>query len=415
MAFLDARDTFKADPAQFEGSASLGLASNTSSDEEPTSTSSTLTSGLDLSAYPGPVNVLADHFDMSTNSIVCEGEAIADLIASLSAHFRRYNQLFIGMQSTLHELSRRCSERRQDPPQPLQDAHCYVNVQQFSKKYCANSPRQAHHNQISQVVPYSSISLKHGRVASAQTAKRPLSDFNFFCRDARKLVVEAHPEYTKEQVNKELGRIWSTLDSTSRQHYRQMYVQDKLRYSQDITALAGRSKNQTDSSYIVGSMHWPLAAIGIPSENGAQSSAANLEASDKAKQTIWKCVTAQVSAGNDHAKYRALTGPEMRAGGTKDNMRNKDISSHVNIQTQALSDHIRQRATAPGKSLQSILNDSIVDDLEDGDEPLARSLFMTTATQYQQQLATKLPPITPQRSGERVQLQSISTANSSSA
>ncbi|KAI7833046.1 high mobility group box domain-containing protein, partial [Kickxella alabastrina] len=69
---------------------------------------------------------------------------------------------------------------------------------------------------------------------AASATKRPLSDFNFFCRDARKLVVEAHPEYTKEQVNKELGRIWSILDHSSRQYYREMYAQDKQRYSQDI-------------------------------------------------------------------------------------------------------------------------------------------------------------------------------------
>ncbi|KAJ1943689.1 high mobility group [Linderina macrospora] len=97
------------------------------------------------------------------------------------------------------------------------------------------------------------------------SAKRPLSDFNFFCRDARKLVVEAHPEYTKEQVNKELGRIWSVLDKNSRQHYRVMYIQDKMRYKQDVATLSGSAKrdasgnkrvnNATNLSAIDGGMY----------------------------------------------------------------------------------------------------------------------------------------------------------------
>ncbi|KAJ1676016.1 hypothetical protein EV182_000085 [Spiromyces aspiralis] len=67
-------------------------------------------------------------------------------------------------------------------------------------------------------------------VASQPTVKRPLSDFNFFCRDARKLIVETSPNYTKEEVNRELGRAWSRLDQATRKYYRDLYIRDKTRY-----------------------------------------------------------------------------------------------------------------------------------------------------------------------------------------
>ncbi|KAJ2867083.1 hypothetical protein GGH94_001062 [Coemansia aciculifera] len=87
----------------------------------------------------------------------------------------------------------------------------------------------ANHSPPALTIAHPSKVAKSSKSARAAAAKRPLSDFNYFCRDARKLIVESHRDYTKEQVNRELGRIWSMLDIKWRQHYRALYTQNKQR------------------------------------------------------------------------------------------------------------------------------------------------------------------------------------------
>ncbi|KAJ1915666.1 hypothetical protein H4219_004196 [Mycoemilia scoparia] len=78
--------------------------------------------------------------------------------------------------------------------------------------------------------------------------KRPLSDFNFFCRDARKLIVEESPSYTKEEVNRELGRAWAQLDKETRMYYRDLYVRDKSRYQKQQQKKEGAKNSSSNSS-----------------------------------------------------------------------------------------------------------------------------------------------------------------------
>ncbi|KAJ1800982.1 high mobility group [Coemansia sp. RSA 2399] len=346
MTFAEAKHTCKKGCLCFGGD---GHISNTpSSDEEPSSTNSTLTSsGNDIYVYPDTLVMLADNLDMSTNSIVCEGEAIADLVLSLGSHFRRYNQLFVGMQTMLHDLAKKCSERSREGEQRAPNTQLFANRLHHTSRQGVCGPAQALSGLAKQSTPYSFPGHKNKKAATtAPTAKRPLSDFNFFCRDARKLVVEAHPEYTKEQVNKELGRIWSLLDSVSRQHYRQMYIQDKQRYSQDVSALTEKPK-----SILVGD---------VQATDRVSGPCGLLGANYKAGQTIWRYSTEHgATAGGMAAGLSISTEPEL------------ELNSGM----------VGNGATGrPGNTLQSILNASpstsdTVNDPEDADEPLSRTLL----------------------------------------
>ncbi|KAI9474682.1 hypothetical protein LPJ78_003383 [Coemansia sp. RSA 989] len=120
-------------------------------------------------------------------------------------------------------------------------------------------------------------------------AKRPLSDFNFFCRDARKLVVEAHPDFTKEQVNRELGRIWSMLDNQLRQYYRSLHLQDKQRYTH---AQAGISST---------ALH---PAVPMVLDTSA------LRAAAQARQIIWRCITSPAQSNSIQSILNAAPGSE---------------------------------------------------------------------------------------------------------
>ncbi|KAJ2510696.1 high mobility group [Coemansia sp. RSA 1939] len=245
MSFSEAKTAYGVSCLRFEENESLRHAPNAqSSDEEPSSTNSTLTHSIDTCVYSSTPEMVADGFHTTIGSIASEGEAIAVLVARLGTHVRRYNQILVGMHSSLRELAKKCAEYDHERvKQSSVNSYAPDGVRR-TKKYSVGRAAWALPDQARQTAPYAQPSHKRKRAAIAvATAKRPLSDFNFFCRDARKLVVEAHPEFTKEQVNKELGRIWSSLDGVSRQHYRQMYIQDKVRYSRDMTALAARSSN----------------------------------------------------------------------------------------------------------------------------------------------------------------------------
>ncbi|KAJ2451050.1 hypothetical protein EV183_003868 [Coemansia sp. RSA 2336] len=126
--------------------------------------------------------------------------------------------------------------------------------------------------------------------AKPTAAKRPLSDFNFFCRDARKLVVEAHPAFTKEEVNRELGRIWAVLDTQSRQYYRSLHLQDKQRYTH---AQAGISSTAL------------LSAVPMALDTSA------LRAAAQTRRTVWRCITAPAQSNSIQSILNAAPGSEV--------------------------------------------------------------------------------------------------------
>ncbi|KAJ1820585.1 high mobility group [Coemansia sp. RSA 2599] len=213
-------------------------------------------------------------------------------------------------------------------------------------------------------------------------AKRPLSDFNFFCRDARKLVVEAHPEYTKEQVNKELGRIWSMLDHNSRQHYRVMYVQDKQRYSKDVAAQSSvasstlfKPNGQTTYSSS------PIGAGTSNSHNGGSSSA-------RVRNIIWRCATERSCVSTEGpSQMAARSSMEFVVSSSSNNIDDNgavlnNASSGFLLQRHPANQQVRHPSPMyRSNTIKSILNDSSdyggakeTTESDDVDEPLARAL-----------------------------------------
>ncbi|KAJ1648064.1 hypothetical protein LPJ64_000600 [Coemansia asiatica] len=215
------------------------------------------------------------------------------------------------------------------------------------------------------------------------TAKRPLSDFNFFCRDARKLVVEAHPEYTKEQVNKELGRIWSMLDRNSRQHYRVMYVQDKQRYSNDVAAQSdvsniGLFRSSSQAAY----PNTISAGIARSSNNNSSSST-----SARVRNIIWKCATEHNCTTSDSPGEQmdikssvALVGSETN-GSTRSRLLSASQPGFVLQSCPASQQPYSPIPMYRSNTIKSILNDCCdsnsakeTSESDDVDEPLARAL-----------------------------------------
>ncbi|KAJ1890136.1 high mobility group [Kickxella alabastrina] len=201
-------------------------------------------------------------------------------------------------------------------------------------------------------------SVKSARQKPAASAtKRPLSDFNFFCRDARKLVVEAHPEYTKEQVNKELGRIWSILDHSSRQYYRGMYAQDKQRYSQDIATIADTELKKSPSSD-------KYSSFGdMPSSTVATSDVRELPQSTPMQTSLANSVSGLVTPRPVYQNQNNIM---------------YGSAQHHNKLPQFVS----SRSTYSSNTIKSILNESFdsacldgAGDSDDIDEPLVHSLL----------------------------------------
>ncbi|KAJ2848585.1 hypothetical protein IWW36_003216 [Coemansia brasiliensis] len=194
-------------------------------------------------------------------ALIRESDELAATACRIGQQFRRYMQL----QAEFYNL----------PSMPI-TAHVPVAEyqQQLSAYYETHYPK-------------ASRPLAETRPA----AKRPLSDFNFFCRDARKLVVDAHPDFTKEQVNRELGRIWSILDMQSRQYYRNLHVQDKQRYTQTQAGIPAHS--------IV--VHRAMPTI-------LDTSA--LRAASQARQTVWRCITASVPSNSIQSILNKALSPE---------------------------------------------------------------------------------------------------------
>ncbi|KAJ1966476.1 high mobility group [Dipsacomyces acuminosporus] len=315
MAHSDSASAPKPQQARHEYIGIPEQVSSSSSEGGPVRTSSTLSTSPDYSTSALRFHALASRFDSSANAMACEGEVIADMIAGIGCHFRRYSQLVAGIHSTFQGLSRLCMEKQNEARQCIADTatHYMVEPVRSDSRYSSKPPSGIlSRRNTSAIQPFSpstpalparqiyraKLGAKTRKAAGTSLAKRPLSDFNFFCRDARRLVVEAHPEYTKELVNKELGRIWSVLDRDSRQYYRSMYIQDKLRYTRDAAALSHSSAMPKPPP-----KGHPDGVKNTSGEAEATNSTAPTtqllvtgltDTRDQVKQTIWRCATSEV-------------------------------------------------------------------------------------------------------------------------
>ncbi|KAJ2726825.1 high mobility group [Coemansia sp. Benny D115] len=288
---------------------------------------------------------LAARLESLASSMTRDVESVFSMLVTMDARFRSCSNILSDIRSTVGELAHICTQSADGDEKPeaqsprcLEKPVCPAFTLADTKDRTSDVPVGAlhHHHAFSQPstlqpvhqframakgahantkqAPVSAGAATTapvgGNGAAASAAKRPLSDFNFFCRDARKLVVEAHPEYTKEQVNKELGRIWSLLDRASRQYYRDMYVRDKQRYSLDIAAKArakmgahanvessiGTHSSARPQELPLPSVHsirhsTPHKACTAHGAASADSSRTDTLSSIRIKHTIWRFIT----------------------------------------------------------------------------------------------------------------------------
>ena len=70
-----------------------------------------------------------------------------------------------------------------------------------------------------------------GKKDAPSCPKRPRSAYIFFCNTERAEVSKKFDSLG--EVSKELGRLWSNLDSTTKAQYENMAADDKLRYARE--------------------------------------------------------------------------------------------------------------------------------------------------------------------------------------
>ncbi|KAJ2659493.1 High mobility group box 1 [Coemansia sp. RSA 1199] len=290
MTFADTASGLHHKHIRYGYSSALAAASERYSADESTGSACTLPPVMDYAASLPRVPVQPVCIDPAIDALVREGEAIAAMANRICQHFQRYTQLLADL--PLGRTHQHSHGSGSDTTQtPSETGHC-----------CDRPQSSAHHSSHVSGAPALFTDSK-------PASKRPLSDFNFFCRDARKLVVEVHPEYTKEQVNKELGRIWSMLDGRSRQYYRSLYVQDKQRYTQDVANMTHRQGKSSQSQ-----IAHPDGSATLCPTVGASRSALQGEncfnAGDEAKQTIWKCIAAPASSNTIQSILNETLSPE---------------------------------------------------------------------------------------------------------
>ena len=76
---------------------------------------------------------------------------------------------------------------------------------------------------------------KRRRSSNENFPKRPLSSYMYFCRDKRREVEKANPEFEFKQVNSELGRLWREQFNTQEQrmYWIELAEKDKSRYQEE--------------------------------------------------------------------------------------------------------------------------------------------------------------------------------------
>ena len=83
----------------------------------------------------------------------------------------------------------------------------------------------------------------------AEKPKLPLTGYAIFLSEKRRQVIDEYPEKAMNEINRVLGRIWSTMDNNQKRQYYEKASTDKKRYLSEIRLfLTARLKGMTDET-----------------------------------------------------------------------------------------------------------------------------------------------------------------------
>ena len=83
----------------------------------------------------------------------------------------------------------------------------------------------------------------------AEKPKLPLTGYAIFLSETRRQVIDEYPEKAMNEINRVLGRIWSTMDDNQKRQYYEKASTDKKRYLSEIRLfLTARLKGMTDET-----------------------------------------------------------------------------------------------------------------------------------------------------------------------
>lgn len=95
---------------------------------------------------------------------------------------------------------------------------------------------------------------KDRQVETVHKPKLPLSGYAIFLSETRRRLIEECPQNSVNEINKELGRIWSTMEDKQKGAYYEKAAVDKKRYLSEVRSYIGsklESSNENDSEVIV--------------------------------------------------------------------------------------------------------------------------------------------------------------------
>ena len=95
---------------------------------------------------------------------------------------------------------------------------------------------------------------KDRQIEVAHKPKLPLSGYAIFLSETRRRLIEENPQNSVNEINKELGRIWSTMDDKEKASYYEKAATDKKRYLSEVRSYVGtklESSNDDDAEMIL--------------------------------------------------------------------------------------------------------------------------------------------------------------------
>lgn len=78
--------------------------------------------------------------------------------------------------------------------------------------------------------PTAPVKRKHKIPRDPNAPKKPLTSYLLFCNSIRRDVSAEHPEYSQVEIAQEVARQWKTLEDDVKQHWKDEYEKDKVKY-----------------------------------------------------------------------------------------------------------------------------------------------------------------------------------------
>ena len=179
-------------------------------------------------------------------------------------------------------------------------------------------------------------------VAKKQHAKKPKSNYLFFCDERRNGVKSENPDLSPKQVMSKLGEEWQEVKVTDKvKKYDQLAADDKARYArekvEDGAEVEEKPKKKSSTKKSSNTEEKPAKTKKTSKKKKDEDEDVDVEEEKPAKKTVKKKASAKTEDGSSEAKPKKLNGYMKFLGAHRESFKTENPTLDSKLVTKELA------------------------------------------------------------------------------